>query len=204
MGVVFLFNCLYVWASWDVLCCFIFSLEVWIYLNQKQPNWCPEVFSRKCNFQQLWLRNMFWGVAALPILNWMGTLLFSKRQIMAWAWNPNMRLLCVSACVAGIPLLHFYFSTLWGGTFPFSSGTVIWKIKGSFCYGLSKVLATPVTWHSKEICAMVRHARCSLCQPKLLPGVFTTKWAAQSSVSAIEIPWDSSEVSVLSSLSFSM
>lgn len=84
------------------------------------------------------------------------------------------------------------------------SGTVIWKVKGSFCYGLSKVLATPVTWHSKEIFAEFRNARCSLCQPKLLPGVFTTKWAAQSSVSAIEIPWDSSEVSVLSSLSFSM
>lgn len=110
---------------------------------------------------------------------------------------------CVSARVGTSPF-HFYFSILWGGTFLFSSGTVIWKVKGSFCYGLSKILATPVTWHSKEIFAMFRNARCSLCQPKLLPGVFTTKWAAQSLVSAPEIPGDSSEVSVLASLSFSM
>lgn len=37
MGVVFLFNCLYVWADWDVLCCFIFTLEVWIILISSSP-----------------------------------------------------------------------------------------------------------------------------------------------------------------------
>lgn len=164
MGIVFLFNCLYVWADLDVLCYFIFTLEVWIYLNQKQPNWCPEVFSRKCNFQQLWLRNAFWGVLALYILNWMEPCYFPKDRWWPVLEIPVWDCLVSQLMLLGISPFLFYFSMLWRGTFPFSSGTVIWKVKGSFCYGLSEVLATSVTWHSKEIFAMFSNARRSLYQ----------------------------------------
>lgn len=72
--------------------------------------------------------------------------------------------LCLSSCCW--EYLHCTFTSVYCGEAPFHSPEVLsyerWR--GSFCYGLSKVLATPVTWHSKEIFAMFRNARCSLCQ----------------------------------------
>lgn len=147
---------------------------------------------------------------ALPILKLMGTLplISPKTDVVLHLKSQYTRLPCVSACVAGnVPLPSLLQYVTGRHLSLLQLYCYVEGNKGPFAMGFQKSLQHQSLGIQGKFLQCLGMSDCSMCQctqPKLLPGVSTTKWPAQDSVTAIIIPWDYQWLSVPSSLVFSV